>query len=83
VVRARVQHRDATPNRRLGVRRLDLSTRSGGRDRTGSRLASALRVLAFMTAAIAVTYATGLVVLFVLKDAGLTGLHYTRVRRST
>jgi len=35
------------------------------------------RVLAFVVAAIVVTYGTGVVVLFVLKDVGATGLHYT------
>lgn len=35
------------------------------------------RVLAFVAAAILVTYATGVLVLFVLKDVGATGLHYT------
>jgi hypothetical protein len=35
------------------------------------------RVLAFVMAAIAVTYGTGVLVLFVLKDVGATGLHYT------
>jgi hypothetical protein len=35
------------------------------------------RVLAFVTAAAAVTYATGVLALFVLSDVGATGLHYT------
>lgn len=35
------------------------------------------RVLAFVVAAIVVTYATGVLVLFVLKNVGATGLHYT------
>ncbi len=35
------------------------------------------RVLAFVMAAIIVTYGTGVLVLFVLKDVGVTGLHYT------
>jgi hypothetical protein len=35
------------------------------------------RVLAFVMAAIIVTYVTGVLVLFVLKDVGVTGLHYT------
>ncbi len=35
------------------------------------------RVLAFVVAAIAITYGTGVLVLFVLKDVGATGLHYT------
>lgn len=35
------------------------------------------RVLAFVMAAIIVTYGTGVLVLFVLKDVGATGLHYT------
>lgn len=41
----------------------------------GSQVRS--RVLAFVTAAILVTYAMGVLVLFVLKDVGATGLHYT------
>lgn len=40
----------------------------------GSQVRS--RVLAFVAAAIAVTYGTGVLVLFVLKDVGATGLHY-------
>jgi hypothetical protein len=35
------------------------------------------RVVAFVTAAITVTYGTGVLILFVLKDVGATGLHYT------
>ena len=35
------------------------------------------RVLAFVSAAVAVTYATGVLTLFVLSDVGATGLHYT------
>jgi hypothetical protein len=35
------------------------------------------RVLAFVVAAISVTYLMGLLALFVLKDVGATGLHYT------
>jgi hypothetical protein len=35
------------------------------------------RVLAFVTAAIVATYGTGVLVLFVLKDVGATGLHYS------
>src|SRR5579871_1048899 len=35
------------------------------------------RVLAFVAAAVMVTYGTGVLVLFVLKDVGATGLHYT------
>lgn len=41
----------------------------------GSQVRS--RVLAFVTAAMLVTYAMGVLVLFVLKDVGATGLHYT------
>lgn len=41
----------------------------------GSQVRS--RVLAFVVAAILVTYTTGVVILFVLKDVGATGLHYT------
>lgn len=41
----------------------------------GSQVRS--RVLAFVAAAIAVTYATGVLALFVLSDVGATGLHYT------
>ncbi|MGA7705182.1 MAG: GAP family protein [Solirubrobacteraceae bacterium] len=41
----------------------------------GSQVRS--RVLAFVAAAMLVTYAMGVLVLFVLKDAGATGLHYT------
>jgi hypothetical protein len=35
------------------------------------------RVLAFVAAAAIVTYATGVLTLFVLSDVGVTGLHYT------
>ena len=41
----------------------------------GSQVRS--RVLAFVSAAVAVTYATGVLTLFVLSDVGATGLHYT------
>lgn len=41
----------------------------------GSQVRS--RVLAFVVAAIVVTYTTGVLILFVLKDVGATGLHYT------
>jgi hypothetical protein len=41
----------------------------------GSQVRS--RVVAFVTAAVAVTYATGVLTLFVLSDVGATGLHYT------
>jgi Fe2+ transport system protein B len=41
----------------------------------GSQVRS--RVLAFVAAAAAVTYVTGVLALFVLSDVGLTGLHYT------
>jgi hypothetical protein len=40
----------------------------------GSQVRS--RVLAFVIAAIVVTYTTGVLILFVLKDVGATGLHY-------
>jgi hypothetical protein len=41
----------------------------------GSQVRS--RVLAFVMAAAIVTYATGVLTLFVLSDVGATGLHYT------
>jgi len=45
----------------------------------GSQVRS--RVLAFVAAAITVTYATGVLALFVLSDVGATGLYYTPRRR--
>lgn len=41
----------------------------------GSQVRS--RVLAFVAAAVIITYATGVLTLFVLSDIGATGLHYT------
>ncbi len=41
----------------------------------GSQVRS--RVVAFVVAAVLVTYTSGVAILFVLKDVGATGLHYT------